>query len=574
MSTEQINRLHEQASERYLNGDYQGALDAWRDVLGLDAANEQALEGVHLASQFIDPGTQQTSEGTPEVERDLEQGLKVLDALRPTTMLHADIEDGAVDRKPGPPQGDGALAVEETLESWDPSAASYAGEESFGLEPRSLSSPSPNAPASAAAFELKRRVEDLLAQAKAKSESGERDEALSILSRLAILDEENADAAALRSKIDAEGASDLDKIELAIIEGVAALEADNLDEAERCLNNALQLAPEHREARHYLEKVIQRRSSGGEELLDAPQGESAPDEGAVERATAEEAVPREQAPVAQPSRPAAQALPAPPELPPARSGPRFTLPPRKVLILGAAGAAALVFAAIALPRLFGGGAPKAPAIKLASAKLSAPNATAPSPRPALPGKTSPAPDTGTITLPPSADSVERAKAVASALASARSRMASGDFGGAVVAFNEALVLDPGNAEAKAGILDAGDRYKESKAERDAQNNIKFAFRDGEFSAGLRLAYRLPPSVSKSYVDGVKVAGWYNLAIVALRAGECREALSHLDEALQVTPTDAEAKTLREFASRYVEAVKDRAFLDRVEALAFRSVPES
>ena len=101
MSTDQINRLHEQASERYLNGDYQGALDAWRDVLGLDAANEQALEGVHLASQFIDPESRRTDEGAPEVERDLEQGLKVLDGLRPTTLLHSDVAEfinGAVMR--------------------------------------------------------------------------------------------------------------------------------------------------------------------------------------------------------------------------------------------------------------------------------------------------------------------------------------------------------------------------------------------------------------------------------------------------------------------------------------------
>ena len=153
-------------------------------------------------------------------------------------------------------------------------------------------------------------------------------------------------------------------------------------------------------------------------------------------------------------------------------------------------------------------------------------------------------------------------------------MALGDFGGAVMAFNDALALDPGNEEAKAGIADAGERYKANKAERDALNNIRFAFRDGEFSSGLRLAYRLPPSVTKSYTDGVKVAGWYNLSVVALRAGDCREALSHLDEALQIAPADVEAKKLREFASRYAEAMKDRMFLNRVEALEFRLLPSS
>jgi thioredoxin-like negative regulator of GroEL len=153
-------------------------------------------------------------------------------------------------------------------------------------------------------------------------------------------------------------------------------------------------------------------------------------------------------------------------------------------------------------------------------------------------------------------------------------MESQDFGGAVVAFNEALTLDPGNAEAKAGIAEAGERYKAIKAERDALSNIKHAFHDEEFSSGLRLAYRLPPTVSASYVETVKIVGWYNLAVVALRAGDCREALSHLDEALQVSSSDADSKKLREFASRYVDAVKDRVFLDHVEALAFRSLPPS
>jgi cytochrome c-type biogenesis protein CcmH/NrfG len=47
-------------------------------------------------------------------------------------------------------------------------------------------------------------------------------------------------------------------------------------------------------------------------------------------------------------------------------------------------------------------------------------------------------------------------------------MVSGDFGGAVLAFNQVLTLEPGNAAAKAGIADAGERYKESKTERDAK----------------------------------------------------------------------------------------------------------
>jgi tetratricopeptide (TPR) repeat protein len=172
------------------------------------------------------------------------------------------------------------------------------------------------------------------------------------------------------------------------------------------------------------------------------------------------------------------------------------------------------------------------------------------------------------------DPQEIARAVASGLAKGQSLMASGDFGGAVIAFNETLKLDPKNAEAQTGFEEAGERYKASKAEREAINSIRSAFRDGEFSSGLRVAYRLPPSVSQSFTDNVKCVGWYNLAVVALRAGDCREALSHLDEALGIAPEDADAKQLREFAARYADAVKDRAFLDRVEALAFRTLSPS
>jgi tetratricopeptide (TPR) repeat protein len=574
MSTEQINQLHEQASERYLNGDYQGAIEAWRDILGLDPANEQALEGVQLASQFVAPAPKVDAPVVAEVEQDVDQGLKVLDGLGVSTLLQSDMADGrAVDRKPAALSDDGEVASEELLQGWDAPSPSTATEaEAVGLDLVAGSSPAGSAPPSAAASELKRRVDELLAQAQAKAEAKERDEALAILSRLAILDEDNAEAAALRSKIEGEGASDLDKIELAIIEGVAALEADNLDAAEKYLNEALKLAPDHREARHYLDKVAERRASGGEDLLGIAPGDAAPTDGAVARATEEKPLPPPAAPESSKPIRLATPTPEPPVLPPAQARPRIALPPTKFLVFGAIGAAALIAAAIALPRMLGGAAPKSQA-----PKLSAGSSAAPVRRPARtasPGPSSSSTTEIVATAPATLGPEEIAKRLAASLATGRSRMESEDFGGAVVAFNEALTLDPANAEAKAGIADAGERYKAVKAERDAINSIKLAFRGGEFSSGLRLAYRLPPTVSASFVESVKVVGWYNLAVVALRAGDCREALSHLDEALQVAPSDADSKQLREFASRYVEAVKDRVFLDRVEALAFRQLPPS
>jgi tetratricopeptide (TPR) repeat protein len=562
MSTERIKQLHEQASERYLNGDYQGALQAWRDVLGLDPANEQALDGTSLAAQFVEQAPAPAAQPASPVENELDQGLRVLDGLGAATLLHSDDLDGTIDRKPEPERS-GAPESEELLEGWETPKSSSAESASFGLAPLSHGAPDPSAP-SAAAAELARRVNDLLNEAKAKAEAGERDEALAILFRLAILDEDNTEAAQLRSQIESAGASDLDKVERAIIEGVAALEADKFDEAENYFREALGLVPGHREAQHYLEKVAQRRSQGDEELLSPGAAESAPVENAVERATA--------IPMARPQAPPRSPRPAPaadselPEPALATGGRRFSLRPSRLLVWGGGTVLALACAAFALPRFIGG---EAPSTGVPGISRPVPQATPPTP---------PGPRAKKATAAPKpaapADPEAIAKAVASGLARGQALMASGDFGGAVVAYSEALSLDPKNEAARAGFEAAGEQYKASKAEREALNTIKLAFRDGEFTSGLRMAYRLPPSVSKSYSDGVKVAGWYNLAVVALRAGDCREALSHLDEALQIAPDEDDAKKLSEFASRYVNAVKDRNFLDRVEALAFRSPPPS
>ena len=563
-NSERINQLHEQASECYLNGDYQGALQAWGEVLGLSPDDEQALGGVRMASQFVEPEAAPVATHAPAVEDDLDLGLRILDGVGAPTMLSPEPIEETLDRQPSMMPVDDLHPAEEIPEGWESSSESSGSESSFGLEPfsRTAPAPAPAAPASAAAAELKRRVADLLTEAKAKAEAGERDEALAILARLGILDEDNAEAEALRLKIEAAGASDLDKVEQAIIEGVAALEADRLDDAERLFREALALAPEHREAQHYLEKVEQRRAASSEDLLGGLEGESAPAEDAVERATAAPSAPVKAIPMAKPPRPEPAPLPEVADAPLAGAGPRFALPPSKILLYGALGAVVLVGAATTLPHLFHRSAPKFTTPKPA---VVAPQQA----KGAKPGSNAkPAPQPAAAPLSPE----ERARAIAGGLAKGQSLMDAGDPGAAVIAFNDVLALDPGNAAAKSGLTTAGDQYKATKAERDALNTIKLAFRDGEFTSGLRMAYRLPPTVSKSFTDATKVAGWYNLAVVALRAGDCHEAESHLDEALTVAPSDQDAKSLREFASRYADAVKDRTFLDRVEALSFRPIP--
>jgi len=569
MSAERIRQLHEQATERYLNEDYPGALQAWRDILGLDPTDEQALGGVRLASKFVEQTSPLSSPEMSTVEHELDQGLMVLDGLLGgTTRAHPETVTPTMDRWPEA-ERIGETDRPDILQGWDSLKESPVEEDSFGLEPITRSSPAAapaRAPApapaptptptpglSAAAAELGRRVKDLLGEARAKAEAGERDEALAILARLAILDEDNEEAAELRADMESASSAVTDKVESAIIEGVAALEADRLDDAERFLREALALAPEHREALHYLDKVTERRACGGEELLSVVGREAAPTPNAVPDATPVETAPRKRAP---------EPVEAPRPTEPPRKAPRVTLPPPKFLIGAGVGVVVLAGAVIAWPHLFGHSGPE----------KATKTAAAPTPRPKRPAKPA-APANGEARAVP-ASPEDAARLIASGLAKGRAFVASGDFGSAVIAFNEALAIDPKNAEARAGLEDAGALYKANKAEREALNTIGLAFRDGEYTSALRLAYRLPPSVAKSYTDAIKVAGWYNLAVVALRAGECREAISHIDEALEISPAAVEATKLREFASRYLNAVKDRAFLDRVEALSFLPMPKS
>jgi tetratricopeptide (TPR) repeat protein len=567
MSADRIAQLHEQASEHYLNGNYDGALQAWRDVLALDPGNEQAMDGVRMASQFAPP-QEAPAAVSDDLSSELDQGLRVFDSLGAT----------AVDRKPAPSpatatavtpdpirqaegidfgdlSGIGAIPLGATdspaVESQEApeTPAEGAEEESFGLAPLSAA---PQDSPSAAAYELHRRVADLLAEAKAKADAGEKDEALAILSRLAILDDENQEAAALRERLLASGPSDLDRIEESIIEGVAALESDRLEDAERHFRAVLALSPEHREAVHYLEKVQERRAGarsavhGGEDLLggdllgEMPAASAAPEAAAV--------------PLAAPAPAKRSARSAAPTDAPVQLRVQGRGPSLKLILGGAMLAIAAVGAFMAAPMFLGGS--KAP-----SAVVPPPPRPAPAAKPAA---AAPAPIMSTE---------DKAKAVAASLERGRERMADGDFGAAVVAFNEALRLDPANLEAKQGLNTAGDRYKERKAEQDALESIRLAFRDGEYTSALRLAYRLPSSVPESYVTGIKAAGWYDLAVVSLRAGDCNAAISHLDEVLTLIPGDPDATKLRELAARYSEQEKDRSYFDEVEALDFRPLPQ-
>ena len=54
MSRQEVQELEDRASEHYLRAEYREACEAWEQLLLLEPGNEQAAEGIRLASVYIE----------------------------------------------------------------------------------------------------------------------------------------------------------------------------------------------------------------------------------------------------------------------------------------------------------------------------------------------------------------------------------------------------------------------------------------------------------------------------------------------------------------------------------------
>jgi tetratricopeptide (TPR) repeat protein len=544
------------------------AAAACRKVLSVDAHH---LEAANLLRQC---------ENAPRDGDPLDGDLKVLDAL--STRLDgakraadAPAPSGPVGDPPARASAAGAKPHAAATAGPAPAPATAGAQEDKVIEPP----PAPAAP-SAAAEELKRRVEDLLEEAKREATAERIDEALGILSRVFILDEQNEQALTLEQELrTAQGNSSRD-VENWLAEAVQDFEAGRLEEARSLLQKVLQRYPSHLEAVDYLERIdaaqaAQERgpapSKGpeafqGEDLLSAGSRLEAADLGApqgprtmtgdsnaasipLQRASGAAsggALAREEAGIG-------DEVSAPPL---ASAPPRSSLPWPIVAGLAVVVVAATIGAAVwKLPTLLHG--------------KSAPPAAGARPE----ASARPAPSRREIASSPKPPVVPTSKSVPEAMARGKSAMEAGDFATAVVAYNDALALDPGLDEARAGLSQAGERYKAQKAERDQIDRAKAAFDEGEFTPALKILYRLPQGRYAAEIEHYKANAWYNLGLVSLRAGNCKEAQESFDETLQINPGDPDVRRAKELARRYQGLEKDRAFYDLAESIPFRKMNE-
>jgi tetratricopeptide (TPR) repeat protein len=498
-------------------------------------------------------------EETPEGGDSLDMDLKVLDALS----THLDGADLAGEPPPLPSPAPEAVGVAQPLATPPPPARDAAAEE------------------------LRRRVADLLEEANREAAAGRIDEALGILSRVFILDEQNAKAQQLEQELRAAQGKSSRDADTWLQEAVQDFDAGRLEKARELFQKVLGRYPSHLEALDYLERIdsaqaAQERGAAGagapqefhgQDLLAAGCSfEGGGGTGSGPRTMVAEpdtlAIPLERAagrPENAPQAPAEQSWnladagmegrsPAVPNVAPpsARSSLSWPL---------VAGLIALVFVGVAaviawkLPGLLGlGKARPAP-----SATVEGKPARAPAPR-----GNSPAPDpVNRIT----------AKNAPEAMARAQAAMDSGAYAEAVIAYNEALTIDPALDAARVGLANAGERYKIQKTERDQIDRVKAAFAEGEYTPALKILYRLPEGKYAEEVERYKVNAWYNLGLISLRAGNCKEAQENFDEALAIRSGETDVRRAKALAQKYQAAVKDRGFYDTVEAIPFRKFDE-
>lgn len=551
-----LDSLHQRASSEYLQGNVEAALETWKSVLELAPDDERAIEGVRVCTHMIE--AQQDAEFSdeageaavaaaaappggsdfPELEDKLDFGGagKAAPGMDLAWSLG---EDGEVDQPPAPaPDAEAPTAAASPGWGWNVGEGDDEGpaaEEPDAVPPPAEPDAIGPAPSSAATseLELRRRANELLANALVAMEAGNEDEALRTLDRVLILDESNEAAAALKERIGAARRAQpagSPRVEHAAPAG-GALEVEGEDDRELdrppgghvdpASSGAKEMEPDLGDERPLELAPIDLDVNAAAAHTPLPVTELPPDdEPSAQDAGWDEA---EGADAADPDL-------AQTEVPAARAaGPRRWAAIGGVALLVAAGAWYFL----------GRGDDSPPVDEAAVAAESVDTALSGGKKPPR-GNAGAGPAAGSAaTAPAGAGPSEPAhRDVAALLARADAAFAAGDYKEAIVDYNAVLKEQPDNDDVLAKFEKAGDLYRKERERVEKWEHARSAFRDGNYQEALRLFYRLDATEDPQRVQRYKVNGWYNLGVMALRAGDCKTARSNFKDARDVQGNDS------------------------------------
>ena len=100
-----------------------------------------------------------------------------------------------------------------------------------------------------------------------------------------------------------------------------------------------------------------------------------------------------------------------------------------------------------------------------------------------------------------------------------------------------------------------------------------AFNAGDFHSALRRLYRLEGDANRPELDRYKANGWYNLALRALREGDCAEAHTNLDEARALLPGEPTIESLAGVARSCATSRHLATFTEQVDRFPLRALTD-
>ena len=156
--------------------------------------------------------------------------------------------------------------------------------------------------------------------------------------------------------------------------------------------------------------------------------------------------------------------------------------------------------------------------------------------------------------------------VAAAIALADAALAEADYADAILAYNQALPIKPGDPELRQLFETAAENYRVQQAKQERWNQALKDFDNGNYREALAYFYRLPEEEQTGDVARYMRDGWYNLGVTALKGRQCTEALEHLDEARRLDAGDA---GVLEAADMAIRCRREGAAVIRSAALALQ-----
>jgi tetratricopeptide (TPR) repeat protein len=430
------------------------------------------------------------------------------------------------------------------------------------------------------------KVESYLNEGRDLITAGKYQEAVDVLTRVFILDEENQEAQQL---IDEAKELDLNRereVNVILNEAISAYDLGNLDKAKELFGKVLKAFPGHREADYYLKEIEGKESgAGGFELEAAPSSgfelESSGDNFTFDASSASGSDdlaslvghPAPPPPAAAPAsgvEPASGQFKTPASVSKAKQkeGKRVPVGLITIVVAGLLVVSSLfIIGPMVWQKLF-----------------------SPSPRamsvPTKPAKPAGQADTTSKTQVPATPAAPQ-KSFSDLMSEAKTAMQEKQFDKAVNLLAEAEKLDKNNLEVKMALQNAKDAL--SKQQEELAKNQKFItdfekasqyFKTQEYGEALRISWRLiypDDTLAKQMgkADTIRKIirnGYYNWGVKELKSGNPLAAKKNFQDLVDFAP-DSKGKELLDFSRKYTPGTLDDKYRSYVQELSFRSLED-